>query len=211
MTLATLGAVTEVATERTDREISVIGVSDHPTVENALGRLFGDSYRNHQLHTEPFLDLVALRGDQSGIADVITCSDVLEHVPNPVSRAFSGMLELLRPGGVAVMSVPHVMGAGDEHVEHFAVLDRTRIEEIDGEPTYIGLDENGTERRFTGLTFHGGNGDVLEYRLFSTGSVQAHLEEAGFSNIRCLRRNFEQFGTAWQDWSRVWMATKPLT
>jgi len=42
------------------------------------------------------------------ICDVITCEQVLEHVPDPVQAAKS-MLGMLRPGGVAIVSVPFLL------------------------------------------------------------------------------------------------------
>jgi SAM-dependent methyltransferase len=209
MTLAVLGAVTALASEPTERELSVVGVSDSHVVEAALGTILGDCYRNYQFHTEPFLDLVELRPDQLGMADVITCSDVLEHVPNPVARAFTGMFDLLTAGGIAVVSVPHFQTGSGEHDEHFPALDEARIEDVDGELTYIGLDQDGIERRFTGLVFHGGDGRVLEYRTFSPASLYEHFADAGFTDARPLRRNLRQFGAGWEDWSRVWVARKP--
>jgi SAM-dependent methyltransferase len=39
------------------------------------------------------------------VADVILCTEVLEHVPDPV-RAFQHMASLLKPGGYLLVSVP---------------------------------------------------------------------------------------------------------
>jgi len=42
---------------------------------------------------------------QEASADLVLCTEVLEHVPDPV-RAFQKMAELVRPGGQLVVSVP---------------------------------------------------------------------------------------------------------
>lgn len=80
----------------------MIGVSNSHVLSTALTQIFDDHYRNHQFHTTPFLDICSVPPDLSGTADIVTCSKVLEHVPNPVSRAFSGLCTLLVPGGIAV-------------------------------------------------------------------------------------------------------------
>lgn len=41
----------------------------------------------------------------SGLSDVVLCTEVLEHVPDPV-RAFEHMVGLVRPGGHLILTVP---------------------------------------------------------------------------------------------------------
>ena len=98
MAFATLAALGELSRDDTDRELRIVGVSDGAILSAALTRMFGDSYRNHQFHTEPLLDLCAVPPDMYHSADIVTCSEVRTR-PNPVSRAFDGLASLLVPGG----------------------------------------------------------------------------------------------------------------
>jgi hypothetical protein len=106
-----------------------------------------------------------------------------------------------------VLSVPH--GLGEDHVEHFPVLSGARLEPSGADFVYRGTDERGNVREFRDLVFHGGRGETLEHRVFSSGSFAGLLREAGFREIHPLTRNFATFGASWEPWSRVWVAVKP--
>src|SRR5699024_8703099 len=41
-------------------------------------------------------------------ADLVVCWDVLEHLPAP-ERAFAEIARVLRPGGLAVLALPHIL------------------------------------------------------------------------------------------------------
>lgn len=190
-------------------ELELIGVSDAHVLDVALTRMFGDRYRNHQFHEEPFLVLCQVRPAQVGTADIVTCSEVLEHVPNPASRAFFGLASLLRPGGIAVLSVPH--GTTQPHQEHYPPLREAHtVQDEAGAYHYVGMDESGTARRFTDLVFHGGEGSTLEHRVFNASSFAAELTAAGFSSAYPLLRDHPAFGAAWEPWSRIWLAVKAV-
>lgn len=207
MTLATLGALAQLSRNVSDRPIRVIGVSDSAVLSSALRRKFGEHYRNYQFHEEPFLDLSDVAPSMYGTADIVTCSEVLEHVPNPVSGAFRGLASLLVPGGIAVVSVPHLVT--EPHEEHFppmvgAFVDRSDPDHL----AYVGVDQGGTKRRFTNLVFHGGEGATLEHRVYNVASLSGELAAAGFSDNYPLMRNHPHFGASWDPWSRVWIAVR---
>lgn len=207
MALGVLAGLGLIARRPGDRDAVAMGISDSLALSVALTRTFGGRYRNHQIHEEPFLDLCAVPASLRASADLVTCSDVLEHVPNPVGRAFAGLFDLLAPGGVAVLSVPHTLD--EDHVEHFPVMPDARLEPVGGDYVYRGTDEHGAGREFHDLVFHGGRGETLEHRLFSSASFARHLGEAGFQEVHPLRRNFAALGASWEPWSRVWLAVKP--
>jgi SAM-dependent methyltransferase len=207
MTLAVLGAVAAVSRHNSDPRLRIIGVSDSEVLSQSMRRLFGDQYENHQFHEPPLLDLCAVPASMWRSADIVTCSDVLEHVPSPASRAFEGLSSLLKPGGVAVLSVPH--GLADPHQEHFPPLTETRIDRTqEAQPVYVGVDEVGTSRTFTGLVFHGGAGETLEHRVYNLASFERELLAAGFAQAYPLLRDHPGFGAGWEPWSRVWTAVK---
>jgi SAM-dependent methyltransferase len=83
------------------------GISDLPVFENHLSR--GFSYTNSQYDQQEypnalFLDILNAAPELIVTADIVTCSDVLEHVPPPVQRAFHCLFSLLKPGGTLIFT-----------------------------------------------------------------------------------------------------------
>ena len=138
--------------------------------------------------------------------DIISCSEVLEHVPPPVEAAFTGLNVILKRGGFLVISVPH-REKGHPHIEHFPVLTESQID-FSGDPKLIGKAATGETIEFGDLVFHGGAGSTLEYRVFSEDSLRSNLLSSGFVNIE-IQKNHRIFGIVWEPWSRVWIAQKP--
>ena len=154
----------------------------------------------------PFLDITKVDEILESSTEIVTCSEVLEHVEPPIDKAFLGLYKLLKPGGWLILSVPH-RGAGAAHEEHFPVMTNS---ELINEPFKVlrGIDLEGNNREFTELVFHGGAGATLEYRVFSESSLRSNLEISGFTNIEA-QSDKRLFGCIWEPWSRVWVAQKP--
>jgi SAM-dependent methyltransferase len=188
------------------RNFKIVGVSDGAPIEAAFKNRFGGSYKNFEFHTEPFLDITKVDDILESSADLVTCSEVLEHVQPPINLAFQGLFKLLKPGGWLVLSVPH-RGKDSKHEEHFPIMQNS---ELVNEPVQVlkGIDLAGNRREFFDLVFHGGAGATLEYRVFSEGSVRSNLENSGFININS-QVDKRLFGFLWEPWSRVWIAQKP--
>lgn len=189
--------------------ICIVGVSDSAVVEDAMRRMFGDSYTNYQYHMEPLLDITNVPSGLCEKADVVICSDVLEHIPRPVNPAFNGLRALLKPSGWLVLTVPH--SSSGETVEHFPVLSQSRIvhDETEEAYSYRGIDEKNEARTFESLVFHGGEGHTLEHRVFSQEGVRSNLVNAGFDDIQQITINLDFFGLNWEPWSRPWIARRP--
>ena len=64
-------------------------------------------YTNTFLDEEPSLDIMSPSKEYLECYDFVICSEVLEHVPPPVSRAFTNLRRLLKPGGLLVLTVPY--------------------------------------------------------------------------------------------------------
>ena len=188
------------------RNFKIVGVSDGAPIEAAFKTRFGGSYKNFEFHTEPFLDITKVDEILDSSADLVTCSEVLEHVQPPIDLAFLGLFKLLKPGGWLVLSVPH-RGPDSNHEEHFPIMHSSQLI---NEPVQVlkGIDQEGKQREFFDLVFHGGAGATLEYRVFSEVSVRSYLESSGFINID-PQSNSRLFGFLWEPWSRVWIAQKP--
>jgi hypothetical protein len=189
-----------------NKKLSIVGVSDGAPIASAFKVRFGKIYKNFEFHKEPFLDITKVGGILESSTEIVTCSEVLEHVEPPIDKAFHGLYKLLKPGGWLILSVPH-RGADADHVEHFPVMTNS---ELVNEPSKVlrGIDLQGNNREFTELVFHGGAGTTLEYRLFSESSLRSNLENSGFTNIES-QSDKRLFACIWEPWSRVWVAQKP--
>ena len=165
--------------------IQGIGLSDWEGYSGDVARLF--SYRNTFFHTEPRVDITDPPRDLLGTLDFLISTDVFEHVPPPVDRAFAGAFALLKPGGALVLSVPFHKAAAT--VEHFPTLNDFQLLRF-GEDYYLmNQRRDGTYEMFDRLVFHGGPGETLEMRFFSESDLIAHLARAGFEKIVVHREN----------------------
>lgn len=183
------------------------GMSDSPSYAVELARKF--DYTNTFFHTEPKLDITEIPEDWANRFDFLISSEVFEHLPQPVDRAFHNVFRLLKPGGVLIFSVPYKKHGATE--EHFPELYDYRLEERNGRQVLINVTELGEHQEFTDLCFHGGEGFTLEMRLFSAPHLELLLREAGFEDIRFHRDEALDFGVAWGevDWSLPISARKP--
>lgn len=184
-------------------DFRVIGVSDSEVTSVALSRKFGSKYKNYQYHEEPFLDITKPGINLFNSADIVVCSEVLEHVPAPVQPAFDGLAKILKSSGTLIISVPHSQN-NSRHIEHF--LELRNAELLDGSK-YRGITVEGKIITYENLVFHGGAGSTLEHRVFSEESLIRELKKAGFKNLKKLG-NKKLLGIDFEPWSRVWIATK---
>lgn len=187
------------------REIKIIGISDGYLLAKSISKIYGSWYVNYNYTAEPKLDIKNIPREKFGTADFIICSEVLEHVSPPVSEAFEGLYKLLRENGVLILSVPH----GDQysnHLEHYPINLAYALDETDP-LKLIGTDERGDNFVFDNLTFHGGEGFTVEFRVFSERSLIENLKTAGFSTWASVKNN-RIIGAVWEPWSRVWRIDK---
>jgi SAM-dependent methyltransferase len=110
--------------------------------------------------------------------DFITSTDVLEHVAPPVETAFQNMYDLLKPGGVTILTVP--MNLDRATREHFPNLHDWRIETTESGHVLVNQRTDGAVERFDQLCFHGGKGLTLEFRFFSRRGLIRTINRAGF-------------------------------
>lgn len=193
--------------KRVGRNFQLTGVSDGASIWKVLTSKFKANYKNFEYHIEPRLDITNVESAMECTADIVSCSEVLEHVQPPVEAAFTGLNVILKKGGFCVISVPY-REKGHPHIEHFPVLTYSQID-LSGEPKLIGKTATGEIIEFGNLVFHGGAGSTLEYRVFSEDSLRSKLLSSGFVNIE-IQKNHRIFGIVWEPWSRVWIAQKPI-
>lgn len=179
-------------------DIIGIDMSGATTYSHRLAKRLG--YTNTFLHKSPQLDITDPDPSWIGQCDFVISSDVLEHVPPPVSLPFSNVLRLLKPGGLFVLTVPYAKQGMT--VEHFPELHDYRLEARDGKRVLVNVTREQQRQEFDNLVFHGGEGETLEMRVFSESGVIQELHHAGFIDIRIHGEPCPEYGIFWpQDWS----------
>lgn len=184
------GVIHHLSLELVGRSIPLQEFPDRPDIRGlglsdwlgyAVNLALKVGYLNTFYHQAPFLDIAAPPAEYLNRYDFVISSDVFEHVPFPVQRAFAGTAALLKPGGLLVLTVPFT--DVPETVEHFPDLDVFKVVELGGEYVLLNRDKAGRTTARTGLVFHGGPGDTLEMREFARADTIALLTQAGFTDI----------------------------
>ena len=188
------------------RNLKILGVSDGYLTSHRFKKIYKKRYTNFHYHMDPKLDITNVTLDLMSSSDIVSCSEVLEHVVPPIQKAFDGLYQLLKADGVLILSVPHTDLNG-KHVEHFPVMKESRISTRESGFVLEGRSSDGKLLEFGGLTFHGGIGATLEYRIFSQESLERCLATSGFKKLT-PHKNRLLFGINWEPWSRVWTAYK---
>jgi SAM-dependent methyltransferase len=176
-----------------DKKIRGLGMSDWDGYALPLATKL--DYTNTFYHQAPKLDITDPSGWQENAYDFIISTDVFEHIPPPVSRAFENTCRLLKPGGVFVFTVPFTKTGVTQ--EHFPDLHDYRIAEENGKRVLYNRTRDGREQVFEDLIFHGGEGFTLEMRLFSEPSLIEALQRAGFGEITVHSENEPEIGVIW--------------
>jgi len=186
-------------------DLKGIGLSDWEGYADRLPLKLG--YVNTFYHQEPFLDITSVDSTRFDEYDFIISTDVFEHICPPISSAFENAYRLLKPGGVMIFTVPYVQGSTREHfpnVREFSV-------QLDGKDWVLrGVSADGTVERFSNLTFHGGPGTVVEFRLFGRDSLEADCRAAGFNINRVYEEAVRQYGIIWNPYAPEDAPYRPL-
>lgn len=165
-------------------------------------------YLNTYYHKEPRLDITAIDESWHGQFDVVISSEVLEHVVPPVSVAFANLWQLLKPGGMLILTVPYRKEGVT--IEHFPALHAFELTQESGQWCLINTTREGCQERFNNLIFHGGAGSTLEIRVFSRSGLLHELTQADFVDIRFHDETAFDDGILWQDnWSLPVTARRP--
>ena len=188
---------------------SVYGVSDW----HAFGAMLTEvcDYVNTQFDVDLypnaiFLDVANPSAGFRRVADIVICSEVLEHVAPPIQRAFDGLFLMLRPGGHLIFTVPYTF---DETVEHFPDLYDWQLSYEKDKFVLRNETRSGNEQVFENLVFHGGGETVLEMRLFGLRHIVRCLKYAGFVDICVMDREVNESGIRFDLWSRAISARRP--
>lgn len=200
-----LGKPVEVTRWPELKTFTVIGVGDM----DAVKRSFSEKLTYYDAHLDegelPFLKVTEAPAELRNRADVLVCSEVLQHVFPPVQDAFHWLFSLLRPGGLLVLTVPYGF---EPTVEYFPNLREWSLVQYRGSTVLQNVTERGRKERFKELRLYG-NGR-LESRLFGLTDLRRHLREAAFEDITIAGADHLQYGIQFRDpWSLPITARKP--
>jgi SAM-dependent methyltransferase len=157
--------------------VRAVGMSDPPELAQRLAEKF--DYINTFYHQEPRLDIVHPQPDQLSRYDFILSSEVMEHVPQPVERAFVNLNRLLKPDGLLLLTVPYKIGG--HTAEHFPDLHEYALAAPGGRTVLVNRRLDGSLEVFENLSFHGGDGSTLEMRVFTEAALKEILAGSGFA------------------------------
>ena len=117
---------------------------------------------------------------------------MFEHVRPPVQTPFDHSYEILKPGGLLILTVPSFEGVGT--VEHYPELGVNSVFEFDGEWVMLNKSQAGFFTLHRDLVFHGGPGTTLEMRRFGLADLMRNLERAGFTDVVLHDEQVPQWG-----------------
>jgi hypothetical protein len=186
--------------------VRAIGLSDWDGYALPLANKI--NYKNTYYHQEPKLDIMSIDPLLSNTVDILISSDVFEHVAPPVQVAFRNSYELLCSGGKLILTVPYTLS--DDTIEHFPNMYKHQIRNDNGKYVVDNITRDGKVEIYEDLTFHGGDGNTLEMRIFSLSILLGMLSDVGFKDIMILQEPVFEYGIYFKDHlSLPVLATKP--
>lgn len=159
-----------------------LGMSDWPGYAEVLARKM--AFVNTHFDQAPQLDILQPDAQWLGVHDFVLSTDVLEHVLQPVQKAFDHLLALLKPGGWLVFSVPYTTEPSTR--EHYPAMVDFDVQRAEDQLTVKWRGADGSVHLDEYPQFHGGAGATLELRVFGRDAVLKHLAQAGFVQVREL-------------------------
>lgn len=172
------------------KELDGVEMSDSAVYSHLLEDKF--SYLNTFFHAKPRLDILNPPAGFRNRFDFVICADVLEHVVPPISFAFRNLHNLLRAGGLLLLTVPY--GRDEETVEYFPDLHEFEIIGSAADCQLVNVTRTGEKQVFRNLEFHGGQGTTLEMRRFCERDLLRLLEESGFRQIKIHDQSLPEWG-----------------
>jgi hypothetical protein len=150
-------------------------------------------YRNTFYDRAPRFDLLNPQAGDLGQYDFLLASEVFEHIQPPVAVAFANALQLLKPTGVLVFTVPYSLDPAT--IEHFPNLHRYGLSQVAGQTVLVNRSANGAIDATDQVVFHiGCAGPAPELREFSECGLRAALLAAGFPDVRIYNEDYPPFG-----------------
>jgi SAM-dependent methyltransferase len=162
------------------KNISGLGMSDWSGYAEKLAIFF--EYTNTFYDKSPMFDIQNVDKRHHNKYDFVICSDVFEHIVQPVQNGFDNLFKILKPNGRLIFSVPYTRTI--RTLEHYPKLHEFKIIDFYGKNVLINRTKSGDYSIHDKLVFHGGTGCTLEMRLFCEKDIICYLENAGFRKIK---------------------------
>jgi SAM-dependent methyltransferase len=172
-------------------------MTDWPELARRLAEKF--DYTNTFYHQPPLFDVTRLDDRDRGRYDFILSSEVMEHVPPPVERAFETLSAMLKPNGLLLLTTPYEVDG--KTAEHFPDLHEFTLATLGGKMVLVNRTRHGETAIFENLTFHEGLGSTIEMRVFSRESLEQTLLGAGFQSVHFAAEKWPEFGV---DHTETW-------
>jgi SAM-dependent methyltransferase len=179
------------------KDLVGLGLSDSHHYATGLKRAF--SYRNTFLHRRPRLDLLDAPRELEGTLDFLVASEVLEHVKPPVAAAFTAARRLLKDDGILVLTTPYDATPGARTLEHYPRLHDFEVVSRGTGLMLMNRTAEGELETFEDPPLHGGEGLVLEMRVFSLDDLRRDLLAAGFRDVKVWNQETREFGIIWNE------------
>lgn len=189
-----------------DKRVVGIGLSDSPLYADELALRL--DYTNTFFDTSPALDITNPPESLFATCDFVLSADVFEHVVPPAQRAFRSTYNLLKPGGVLVLTVP--FGEIPETIEHYPRLADFRIVPFGSEMLVLERDVDGRYHVHADAAFHDGPGRTLEMRIYARTHLLRLLHDAGFAEVTIFSQDVPRWGIVHKaPWSLPIVARRP--
>ncbi len=138
-------------------------------------------------------------------ADVLVCSEVLQHVLPPVQSAFDALIKMIKPCGLLIMTVPYGF---ETTLEHFPNLHDWKLVRAGGETVLSNTTTSGEKETFSNFRLY--EDGKLEMRVFGLEDIRKALRLAGFTEIRIAGGDHLAYGIQFRNpWSLPITARKP--
>jgi SAM-dependent methyltransferase len=186
-----------------DFSLKTLGMTDDTSITTSMPTKF--MHTNSFYNEFPRVDLLNLNEELFECFDLVICTDVFEHIPNNVEKAFLNLYKIVKKNGLLVFSVPLIpvrnkaydrnwdskkIEVNQIHKEYYPGL--TNWEHIDANNSIRWEDSNSEIHLNDEPEFHGGEGLTLTFRLFSKDSVESFLQSVGFRGVELFVNPFSK-------------------
>lgn len=170
-----------------------LGMSEWEGYAGALEAKF--DFINTFYHQEPRLDVTSDDWEKYTDLDFMICTEVFEHVLQPLEVGFSNMRKMLKKGGFLVFSAPFT--SAPETTEHFPGMVDFATCQIGDKWLVVSEKADGSHEVYSeNVVFHGGPGTVLEMRIFGHQVLLEQLRTAGFE-VEVFSTSVPEIGYYW--------------
>ncbi len=184
-----------------------VGLSCAETYAKYLKKSF--QYTNTFFDRRPRLDINNPSGYYKEL-DFLISSDVFEHTLPPAILAFEGANQILKEGGLLVLTIPYALI--EQSLEHYpGCMGYQGVDLEDGKKAVELRFRDGSTVLDENPVWHGGVGKTLEMRVYARGDMMQWLQDASFEVLEDFAYGVASFGivtTLGENWGLPIVARK---